>query len=401
MKILEVNAYYNYGSTGRIVKDLCDEGTVYGYEMYAIHWLSGDKKNESDRIIYCGENVEPSRIKKITQWIFEGGKLNYNRERTKRIIDCIYSIKPNIIHLHNLHGDFEYGAIDIEMFFEALAQYGCRVIWTLHDCWPITGRCYYFSYKQCNRWKVGCGKCPQRFYDREGIFFDYSSDNWRKKDKIYKFVKNMTVVTVSHWLENVVKESILKNNKVVTIYNGIDTDTFKPDYKKHSNDRIMCIGWDRRKGYSKYFDIAKRMLDYKIFVIGERPFFRKIRKLTSNMYEIPFISDVKEMAMLYNEMSVYFNASVAETFGLTTAEALSCGLPVVGYNSTATPEIIGEKYGSIIRTNSIEDIVSALKKEISFDSDELRRNRHEYVSNEFNKKMMLKKYMNLYETENR
>ena len=55
MRILEVNAYYAYGSTGNIVKDLCEEGEKHGHEMYAIYWLLNKQELNSKNIIYCGQ----------------------------------------------------------------------------------------------------------------------------------------------------------------------------------------------------------------------------------------------------------------------------------------------------------------------------------------------------------
>lgn len=399
MKILELNAYYNYGSTGHIVRDLCKEGRKLGHDMYAIYWLFCDEKLNSDKIIFCGEKKEPSTFAKICQWIFDGGKLNYNLERTNRIVRQIKIIKPDIIHLHNLHGDFEYGSIDLKMLFETIADTGSKVIWTLHDCWPITGRCYYFSYKHCEKWMNGCGKCPQKFFDREGIFFDHSNKNWEKKSNIYKMIDDLTIVTVSNWLKSVVQKSILKDRRIITIYNGIDTDVYKP--KKTSREqnkmRILCIGWDRRKGYKDYYRLATLLSEEdEIIVVGRRPFFRRFHSIPNNMKEVDRATSKEKMANIYRSCDVYFNASPAETFGLTTVEALACGTPVIGYKNTATIEIIeaiGE--GSYLVTDGAVDEVKEkldILKKSSINEEKMHKKCHEL----FRHSRMLDSYMNLY-----
>lgn len=399
MKILEINAYYNFGSTGHIVKDLCEEGGKKGHEMYAIYWLLHDKKNDLDRVIFCGEEKEPSRFCKIMQWIFDGGKLNYNTERTRRIVAQIEEIEPDIIHLHNLHGDFEYGSLDVDLFFSSIALKNYKIIWTFHDCWPITGRCYYFSYKKCERWKIGCGNCPQRIFDRQGIFYDYSNSNWDSKNSLYQNINNLTIVTVSDWLRSVVKESMLKDRPIVTIYNGVDTSIFIPKNNKKVKDkyRILCIGWDRRKGYTDYYKLAKILSeDEEILVVGKRPASRRLANIPKNISEIDCISSREAMAEIYRTADVYFNASPAETFGLTTVESMSCGTPVIGYKNTATKELI-EKVsmgGILVEDGSVGDVKKALTI-----LKERRPNKtkiHKICDIMFSRSIMINNYMDLY-----
>lgn len=400
MKILELNAYYNYGSTGCIVKDLCEEGEKIGHDMYAIYWLLYDEQFNSDKVFFCGENQEPSTFSKIFQWIFDGGRLDYNSERTKRIIIQVKKIKPDIIHLHNLHGDFEYGSIDLKMLFEAIVDIGSKVVWTFHDCWPITGRCYHFSYKNCEKWMDGCGKCPQRFFDREGLLFDYSDKNWKQKSNIYNIIDDLTIVTVSNWLKSVVQKSMLKDRRIITIYNGIDTDVFKPkkSSKEQKKIRILCIGWDRRKGYKDYYKLSNMLSDEEeITVVGRRPFFRRFHKMPDNMKEIDRATSKEKMADIYRSFDVYFNASPAETFGLTTAESLSCGTPVIGYRNTATMEIIEAicEGGYLVTDGAIQEVKKALDivKKTSIDKEKM----HKKCDKLFRHSLMLDLYMNLYE----
>lgn len=60
------------------------------------------------------------------------------------------------------------------------------------------------------------------------------------------------------------------------------------------------------------------------------------------------------MASLYSMADVFVNPTIQETFGMTTAEALACGTPVVAYNGTATPELVGKdgKCGSLVNENN-------------------------------------------------
>ena len=57
---------------------------------------------------------------------------------------------------------------------------------------------------------------------------DKSSRMWRLKKKWFNGVKDLTVVTPSQWLADLVKQSFLSDYPVKVINNGIDLSVFKP-----------------------------------------------------------------------------------------------------------------------------------------------------------------------------
>src|SRR5262249_25040689 len=83
---------------------------------------------------------------------------------------------PNIVHLHNLHGDYADPRV--------LPWLGQRlpVILTLHDTWLLSGHCAYSL--DCERWKTGCGQCPDlTIYP--AVRRDMTDYNWRRKRELY------------------------------------------------------------------------------------------------------------------------------------------------------------------------------------------------------------------------
>src|SRR5699024_4391732 len=117
----------------------------------------------------------------------------------------------------NIHGYY----INVEVLFNYLKKSGKKVIWTLHDCWAFTGHTAYCDAVQCDRWKIGCYECPQiREYPRSVI--DRSKLNWKKKRGLFTGIPNMILVTPSHWLAGLAKESFLNNYEIQVIHNGID-----------------------------------------------------------------------------------------------------------------------------------------------------------------------------------
>ena len=223
MKILMINSVCGIRSTGRICTDLADALTEQGHEV---------------KIAYGRENV-PEKYRKYAVRIGSDTDVKLHclrarllddtgygsRRATERFIGWVKEFDPDVIHLHNIHGYY----INIELLFRYLASAKKRVIWTLHDCWTFTGHCPHFEYEKCSKWKTGCFDCPKakREYPAR-LFFDNSRSNWKRKKKLFTAVKDMTIVTPSQWLADLVKQSYLKKYPVRVIHNGIDTSVFRP-----------------------------------------------------------------------------------------------------------------------------------------------------------------------------
>ena len=155
MKVLQVNTVCGRGSTGRIVTDLLfclKENGHSGKIAYGLKPMLNAVPNDTilmeSRIEYCVHNI----LSRFTD--NEGG---YSFFGTKRLISTIEKYRPDVIHLHNLHGHYlNYG-----MFFSFLKEKNIPLVWTFHDCWPMTGHCTHFVVAGCRQWKVQCMSCPQ------------------------------------------------------------------------------------------------------------------------------------------------------------------------------------------------------------------------------------------------
>ena len=141
-----------------------------------------------------------------------------------------------------------------------------QVKWTLHDCWAFTGHCSYFSFVECNRWQYGCGKCDQTHKYPTSFCLDSSKSNYRRKKSAFCGVKNMTLITPSYWLANLVSQSFLGEYPIQVCYNTIDTNVFTPTIsnfreKYNLNHRIIVLGvastWDERKGLADFIKLSE------------------------------------------------------------------------------------------------------------------------------------------------
>jgi glycosyltransferase involved in cell wall biosynthesis len=139
--------------------------------------------------------------------------------------------KPDLLHCHNLHGDY----FDLRIL-PFLSQ-KVPTILTLHDAWLLSGHCAHSF--ECDRWKYGCGNCPDLTIP-PAIKKDATAYNWQRKKEIYQQSK-LYVATPSQWLMNKVNESILTEGiiKSRVIPNGIDLSIFCPQNKQQVRNNLQ------------------------------------------------------------------------------------------------------------------------------------------------------------------
>ena len=407
MKVLQINTTANVGSTGRIVEHIGLAVMEIGGESYIGYGVGVNKtsntNNSKSKVIRISSRTNYNNHRNLSKLTDMQGR--FSTLSTKRFIREIERIAPDIIHLHNLHGNY----INYKVLFEYLRSKNIPIVWTLHDCWAMTGHCVHFVYAGCDRWKSGCHDCPERKSYPKSLFFDRSRKNYIEKRELFTSVKNLTIVPVSQWLEGVVKESYFKDCRIEMIYNGIDTKTFAPvsDNElrvKHNipSDKRIVLGvatsWNKQKGLYdilKLYDTLPRE-KYQIVLVGLTP--QHLSQLPDGIIGLPRTESVMELARWYSTADVFINLSYAETFGLTTAEALASGTPAVVYNNTANPELITSATGRIVENGNIEAVVQSIDELCSKDRALLREHCREHAVLHFDRDNSYKQYIALYES---
>lgn len=363
MKILYINCVCGLGSTGRIVTDLMEQAKHYGHIVkVACSTVEPIKGVNADEVIEVGSKLDyyvHNALSRITD--HEG---LYSKAATQKLVKQIEEYDPDLIHLHNLHGHW----INYEILFAYLAKNKQRVIWTLHDCWAFTGHCSYFSILKCEQWKTHCSYCPglrgyPMCYGRGDV-----SKNYDRKRKAFTSVENLTIVTPSNWLRDMVRQSLLARYDVIAIPNGIDLEIFKPT-ESNFREKYGLLGkkivlgvanvWDRRKGLDDLLALHQKLEDdYTLVLVGLSQ--DQIKTLPSGIIGITRTSNVHELVEIYSAADVFVNPSYEETMGLVTAEALACGTPAVVYDQTAVPEVVNSECGIVVHAGDIDGLLIAI-----------------------------------------
>ncbi len=230
-----INSVCGIRSTGRICTDLALRLEEQGHEV-KIAYGRENVPDEFERFaVRIGTDFDV-KLHGVKARLLDGMGFG-SKSATTSFIKWVKKYDPDVIHLHNIHGYY----INIPVLFNYLKGCGKTIIWTLHDCWSFTGHCTYFNYEGCEKWKEGCGDCPQRGVYPKRIGPDRSAHNFKLKYKYITGIPNMHIVTPSKWLMDLAAESYLSDYPIQVINNGIDTDVFKPT-ESNILDKLGILG---------------------------------------------------------------------------------------------------------------------------------------------------------------
>ena len=395
IKVIQINTTCNWGSTGHIAEGIGNAIINTGGKNYILYGRYG---NPSNSYAYKYNKKIDFYYHILQTRLFDRHGLASNIA-TRKIIDAIRQLKPNIIHLHNIHGYY----LNYKILFKFLSETNIPIVWTLHDCWSYTGHCAYYSYIKCERWKIGCHNCPQTTSYPSTWCFDRSENNYLDKKYFFTSVKNMTIVPVSNWLANELKSSFLNKYPIKVIHNGINLDIFCPQkiHKKDFgvDDKFVILGvasnWEKRKGLNDFIYLRTLLpSEFIIILIGLSE--SQIKKMPKGIIGIRRTNNVQELAKYYSVSDVYINFSVEETFGMTTCESLACGTPIIVYNSTACPEIVSKDTGFIIEPGDFESVIDAIQKIKILGKNKYQNICRQRAVQHFNKEDKYIEYINLY-----
>lgn len=392
MIVVQINATCGAGSTGMIcleVSRLLSQNDIENYVIYAVG------HSDADTAVRCGSSrdirVSAARAHLTGNYGFTAVGM------TRRLIRLLDDIKPDIVHLHNIHSH----NCHLSLLFDYLREKRIRILWTFHDCWAFTGYCPHFMMSGCDKWKSSCGSCPQ--YRRFSTFFDRSHALFEKKKRLLSGL-DLTIVMPSAWLAGIVRQSFLQDYPVKVIHNGIDLDVFRPvssDIRERlgiGRDTFMILGiaydWSVRKGLDVFIRLAEQ-LDrdrYQIVLVG----VDDRGGLPDSIITLPRIGDPEELVRLYTAADLFMNPTREDTFPTVNMEALACGTPVAAFDVGGCTETFSQETGIAVPVDDIRGMIGAVDAIRSSDRFTPEKCRS-YAEKHFDKNTAYQSYLSCYQ----
>lgn len=396
MKIMLLDVNYGNSSTGKIVQALAECARNKGHQVRVLYGRSSNSDNPDGIMVSpFYEPVIHAALTRLTG--FEG---RFSPKATARIKSEILKFEPDIIHLNDMHG-YWVNTLELLMFMNKL---DIKIVWTFHCEYPYTGKCGHAF--ECTKWMSQCRDCPQVREYPKSLFFDRSKSQFASKKQLAKQLRNLTIICPSSWLAERAKKSIFSDFPIKIIYNGVDTEIFRPtntnDFARTDRNLIVgCIGRDLfggNKGGDIMLKVAKELVQVDFLAFDSEHFSHKNRY--PNVTFLPRLSPT-ELSKALSRIDVFLLTSRRETFSLMAAEALACGARVIGLDSGAPAEIVRHAFlGELIEERDVfrlpQLIVDSSERWSEADEMNVALRRHNYIADEFSISTMCERYIDAY-----
>lgn len=316
--------------------------------------------------------------------------------------------EADILNLHNIHGsDGWFNYLDLPHLTK-----NKPAIFTLHDMWSFTGHCAY-SY-DCDRWKIGCGKCP--YLDRyPHIYRDNTQLEWKLKDWIYDN-SNITIVSPSNWLAEQAKASMLSRFPIHCIPYGIDTMAYKPINTQRcrevlglpNNQKILMFGATNLKDYRKGGDLLIQALqnlpeslrsETVLLTFGNcgEEFAKQVGM---KVLSLGYLNSDRLKAIAYSAADLFVFPTRADNLPLVLQESMACGTPMVSFKVGGVPDLVRPGItGYLAEAENYRDLCGGIVQLL--EDHELRsamsQNCRQISLEEYPLEVQAKKYIQLYQ----
>lgn len=363
MKILTVNCVYEIYSTGKIIKSIADFLADSDCEFFHCYEF-GEKSTASNAFRISGK-YEYYFYYLWSRMI--GLPYGTGYFSTLRLLRKIKEISPDIVHIHCPNAN----AVNIYWVLNYLKVKKIPIIITNHAEYFYTGNCAHAF--ECKGYLNGCKECKEYKRQTSSWFFNRTAYAWKRMKKAFNGFDRLVMVAVSPWQEKRMQASaIARGYETVVIKNGIDTENtffYRKDAcldEKSVGEKILlhvtAFFSDKAedpKGGRYILKIAEALPDMRIIVVG--PHDIETEQIPVNVDMVGLIEDQSVLAQYYSAADLLVMTSRRETYGLTCAESLSCGTPVVGFRNGGTETIALQEYSCFVDYGDTNALIEAVK----------------------------------------
>ncbi|ELI3522498.1 glycosyltransferase [Vibrio vulnificus] len=343
IKVLHVNTYDSGGGAANAAVRIVE--SVKLSNIHAELLVQSSKNNKKNTII-----LSKSIFRKFRPYLDKLPLIFYPNRKNElfssafinnnKLIQYINNSDFDIVHLHWVNA----GMISIE----EICKIKKPIVWTLHDAWAYTGGCHLVP-ESCTLFKeqLGCRNC-MKLSSSKILNFDLAKVNYKRKLHSYHTKNDIYIVGVSNWITNVSRKSnLLSKYEHFTVGNPLDTKKYRiiKEKEKEKEKKVLlfiAVGGtdDSNKGFQDVYYIANNYPHcIEIRVLGgaliEEEFIGSV-----NIKHIGYVESQNELINEYNSADCVIVPSRQESFGQVASESLSCGTPVVCYDSSGLKDIV-------------------------------------------------------------
>lgn len=369
MKVLQINAVYAHGSTGTIVRDiehLCEQS---GIECYV---ASPDSRVREAKRSYVIGNAFDHKLHALLSRI-HGKQAYFSHIPTKNLLHWMDEVKPDIVHLHNLHSNY----IHLNMLLQYLAEKDIRTIVTLHDCWFYTGGCFHYTADSCSKWLTDCRDCPKQKQDPPAIFGKHSAEILADRKRYLLAIPHLYVTGVSVWMAYEPLKSFLRDVPNYVIHNGIDMEVFKPilsDFRQRNqlegkyvilgpaSKWLLTINRGVLISFVQQMQPDETLLLFGVWADSQLNYLNSLDLPEGKVQTYGYIKNRKELAQLYTMADVFVNVTREDSLSLINVEAQACGTPVVTFNQTGPKETVDDINSYNVPVGDAQKLYEAVQK---------------------------------------
>jgi glycosyltransferase involved in cell wall biosynthesis len=310
--------------------------------------------------------------------------------------------QADLVHLHIIHSGF----FSLRHLPTLTAQK--PTVWTIHDPWALTGHCIHPF--DCERWKIGCGSCPDlktHFSlkrDNTKILFSYKKNAYQKSD--------LDIVVASKWMRNMVEASpMFRNARLHQIPFGIDLNFFSPQNSGEARKRFgipenaLVISFRAEDSPYKgleYITQALEKIDSKVPIcLLTLSSANLVEKFSSRfqVIQLGWVHDQEIVRDVYRASDIFLMPSLAEAFGMMAVEAMACGKPTVVFEGTALPDItFAPEVGIAVPTRDVHALSQAIQRLIDNPEERITRGKkaREMAEKVYSETIHINAIVNLY-----
>lgn len=384
MKIVLVNTYYLYGSTGKGVLRNYHKLKNLGHDV-KIFYGSKKQNDENKDAIYIGNKYENYFHMLCSKYLGLNGLMS--NFATSKLIANLKKYNPDIVWLSGIHGYY----INWYRLIKFLKREKIWTVFGLVDEYPFLGKCC--SSFDCEKYKTGCHHCPYLKHYPESLIFDNSKFIFNLKKKAYAGWDKV-IFRSAPYVVNKAKESYLLKNKefyasdscvdITNIYYPRNSVNLRRTLGIDENKKVALLcakSNDPHKG-AQYFVECARQCENDDIIFIQVAFNGTTDNLPNNFIPISYVANSNELAEYYSLADVYVCTSLSDAQPNTCLEAMGCGTPIVGFNISGVPFVAPKEFGTFVDAKNVEALANAIRTIPRKTQDSIEKC-HNYAKNRF------------------